>query len=76
LAAFADKLEATIATAEPRQAKTLLRLLIKELRVNARSEILPTSRVVTPAVCARPSSVGVTWHCANQIEIKADSLPT
>jgi Serine hydroxymethyltransferase len=58
LAAFADKLEATIATAEPRQAKTLLGLLIKELRVNARSEILPKSRVVTPAVCARPSSVG------------------
>jgi hypothetical protein len=76
LAAFADKLEATIAAAEPRQAKTLLRLLIKELRVNARSEILPTSRVVTPAVCARPGSVGGTCHCANQIEIKADALPT
>ena len=57
LAAVADNLENTIASAEPRQAKALLRLLIKDLRVNARSEILPTYRVVTPAVCAPPSSV-------------------
>ena len=56
--AVADHLEATIETVEPRQAKALLRLLIKDLRVNARSEILPTYRVVTPAVCALPSSVG------------------
>jgi site-specific DNA recombinase len=58
LAAVAENLETTIATAEPRQAKALLRLLIKDLRVNARSEILPTYRVVTPAVCALPNSVG------------------
>jgi site-specific DNA recombinase len=58
LAAVAANLEGTIATGEPRQAKALLRLLIKDLRVNARSEILPTYRVVTPAVCALPSSVG------------------
>jgi site-specific DNA recombinase len=58
LAAVADNLETTIATAEPQQAKALLRLLVKDLRVNARSEILPTYRVVTPAVCALPSSVG------------------
>jgi hypothetical protein len=58
LAANADNLETTIAAAEPRQAKALLRLLIKDLRVNARSEILPTYRVVTPAVCALPNSVG------------------
>src|SRR5206468_8168391 len=57
LAAVAANLETTIAGAEPRQAKALLRLLIKDLRVNARSEILPTYRVVTPAVCALPSSV-------------------
>ena len=49
-----------LAIADPRQAKALLRLLIKDLRVNARSEILPTYRVVTPAVCALPSSVGGT----------------
>jgi hypothetical protein len=58
LAAVADNLEATIAAAEPRQAKALLRLLIKDLRVKARSEILPTYRIVTPAVCALTSSVG------------------
>ncbi len=58
LAAVADNLETTIATADPRQAKGLLRLLIKDLRINGRSEILPTYRVVTPAVCALPSSVG------------------
>ena len=28
------------------------------LRVNSRSEILPTYRVITPEVCATPSSVG------------------
>jgi hypothetical protein len=28
--------------------------LIADLRVNGRSEILPTYRVVTPEVCARP----------------------
>jgi site-specific DNA recombinase len=57
LAAVADNLETTIATAEPQQAKALLRLLIKDLRVNARSEILPIYRVVTPAVCAPLRSV-------------------
>jgi hypothetical protein len=57
LAAVADNLETTIATAEPRQAKALLRLLIKDIRVNARSEILPTYRIVTPEVSALPSSV-------------------
>lgn len=67
LDAVADSLETTISTAEPRQAKALLRILIKELRVNARSEILPTYRVVIPAVCALPSSVGGTRRCANQL---------
>ena len=43
---------------EPEQTKALLRLLIKELRVNGKSEILPTYRVVTPEVCATRSSVG------------------
>ena len=57
LAAVAENVETTIATAEPRQPKALLRLLIKDLRVNARSEILPTYRIVTPLACALPSSV-------------------
>jgi site-specific DNA recombinase len=57
LAAVADQLETVIAEAEPQQAKALLALLIEELRVNGRAEILPTYRVVTDAVCALPSSV-------------------
>ena len=58
LTAVADKLRNTLATGQPEQTKALLRLLIKELRVNGRSEILPTYRVVAPEVCATPSSVG------------------
>ena len=58
LTAVADRLRDTLATGEPEQTKALLRLLIKELRVNGRSEILPTYRIVTPEVCATPSSVG------------------
>jgi predicted nucleic acid-binding Zn-ribbon protein len=58
LEAVANQLERTIAEADPRQAKALLRLLIKDLRANGRSEILPTYRIVTPEVCALPSSVG------------------
>jgi site-specific DNA recombinase len=58
LNAVADKLRDTLTTGEPEPTKALLRLLIKELRVNGRSEILPTYRIVTPEVCATPSSVG------------------
>jgi site-specific DNA recombinase len=60
LEAVADRLERTITEADPRQAKALFRVLIKDLRVNGRSEILPTYRIVTPEVCALPSSVGAT----------------
>ena len=49
---MADRLRDTLAAGEPEQTKALLRLLIKELRVNSRSEILPTYRVVAPEVCA------------------------
>ena len=59
LAAVADHLQDTLVRGEPEQTKALLRLLIKELRVNGKSEILPTYRVVTPEVCATTSSVGV-----------------
>src|SRR5438876_2674867 len=52
LAAVADHLEHVIAEADPQQAKALLRLLIEELRVNSRTEIKPTYRLVTPTVCA------------------------
>src|SRR5437868_3557 len=48
----------TTNTDDPTQAKALLRLPNKDLRVNGRNEILPTYRVVTDTVCALPSSVG------------------
>jgi hypothetical protein len=58
LAAVADQLEAVVAEADPQKAKALLRLLIEELCVNGRREILPTYRVVTPEVCAMSEKVG------------------
>jgi site-specific DNA recombinase len=57
LAAVADQLETVIADADPQKAKALLRLLIEELRVNDRREILPTYRLVTRAVCAMSEKV-------------------
>ena len=50
-------LEDVIAEANPQKTKPLLRLLIDELRVNSRAEILPTYRIVTPAVCAMSEKV-------------------
>jgi hypothetical protein len=58
LAAVANRLERVITDSDPKQAKALLRLLVKDLRVNGRREILPTYRVISDAVCALPSSVG------------------
>ncbi|MGH3008391.1 MAG: recombinase family protein [Gaiellaceae bacterium] len=58
LAAVADQLEHIIGAGDPKQAKALLRLLVKDLRVNSRAEILPTYRIVNDTVCALPSSVG------------------
>jgi site-specific DNA recombinase len=60
LRGFADHIGQVIATGDPNQAKALLRILIAELRVNSRSEILPTYRVGAPVVCAQTSSVGDT----------------
>lgn len=57
LAAVGDELEHVIAEAEPQKAKALLRVLIQELRVNGRAEILPIYRLVTPAVCAMSEKV-------------------
>jgi hypothetical protein len=48
LAAMADRLENVIAKGEPEQAKALLRVLIAELRVNGKTDIQPTYRVITP----------------------------
>ena len=60
LAAVADHLERVIAEGEPQKAKALLRLLIAELRVNGRSEVLPTYRVLTDTVCAMSDQVEPT----------------
>jgi hypothetical protein len=46
-----------VAEADPQKAKALLRLLIEELPVNGRKEILPTYRLVTPGVCAMSEKV-------------------
>lgn len=58
LHAVADQLAHVIATGDPDQTKALLRILIAELQVNSRVEILPTYRVGAPVVCAQTSSVG------------------
>jgi len=50
--AAADHPEEVIGEADPQKAKALLRLLIDKLRVNRRAELMPTYRLVTPAVCA------------------------
>jgi hypothetical protein len=60
LRALADQLGRVIGTGDPDQAKALLRILIAELRVNSRSEVLPTYRVGAPVVCAQTSSVEST----------------
>jgi len=59
LHAVANHLEHTIASGEPEQAKALLAILIAELRVNSRAEVLPTYRLGTPTVCAPTSSMDV-----------------
>jgi site-specific DNA recombinase len=58
LRAVADRLDHVIAHGEPEQAKALLAILIAELQINSRSEILPTYRVGAPVVCAQTSSMG------------------
>jgi hypothetical protein len=53
LAALANQIEQIIAGGDPRPGQAILRPLIAELRVNNRTEILPTYRVPNPTVCAR-----------------------
>jgi hypothetical protein len=60
LRAVADQLDHVITNGEPEQAKALLAILIADLRINSRAEILPTYRVGTPVVCAPTSSVEPT----------------
>jgi site-specific DNA recombinase len=59
LAGLADQLDVILANESPEQAKELLRLLIKEIRVHNRRRIVPTYRVPA-AVRAIPSKVGGT----------------
>jgi hypothetical protein len=54
LAATADQLEGVIAQGKPEQAKALLRILIAELRVNGKTDIQPTYRIITPTAPTRP----------------------
>jgi site-specific DNA recombinase len=58
LAAVADQLDRVLADGEPQKTKALIRLLIHELRVDGRSRIQPTYRLVTPEVCATSEKVG------------------
>ncbi len=58
LHATANALEDAIRQGNPEHTKALLRVLIQELRVNSRTEILPTYRIATPTVCATTTSVG------------------
>jgi hypothetical protein len=58
LAAVADRLDKVIKQGEPEQTKALLRILIAELRVNSKTSIQPTYRIVTPGVCATSEKVG------------------
>jgi site-specific DNA recombinase len=53
LAAVADRLEKV----KPEQTKALLRILIAELRVNGKTDIQPTYRIVAPGVCATSEKV-------------------
>jgi hypothetical protein len=56
LAALADQLEKVLAQGEPEQTKALLRILIAALRVNSKTRIEPTYRIVAPGVCATSKS--------------------
>jgi hypothetical protein len=65
LQAVADHLGQVIATGDTDQTKALLRILIADLRINSRAEVLPTYRVGAPVVCAQTSSVEPTRLNAN-----------
>jgi site-specific DNA recombinase len=58
LHAVANQIGQVIATGDTDQTKALLRILIADLHVNSRAEVLPTYRVGAPVVCAQTSSVG------------------
>jgi hypothetical protein len=65
LQAVADRLDHVIAHGEPEQAKALLGILIADLRINSRNEVLPTYRIGAPTVCAPTSSVELVGVLSN-----------
>ncbi|HEX4837820.1 MAG TPA: hypothetical protein VFV03_04775, partial [Solirubrobacteraceae bacterium] len=66
LHAVADQLADVIANGDTDQAKALLRILIADLRINSRREILLTYRVGAPVVCAQTSSVDASGRRLNR----------
>ncbi len=66
LAGLADQLENVIAKGSPEQARELLRLLVKEIRVHDRRRIISTYRIPA-AVRGIPRKVGRTGHYANRL---------
>jgi hypothetical protein len=70
LTTMADRLDEIVVRGEPEKAKALLRLPIAELRVNCKTDIQPTYRVLTPdriltaGVC-ETSGMERAVRCAN-----------
>jgi hypothetical protein len=52
-----DRLDKVLAQHEPEQAKALLHILIAELRVNSKTDIQPTCRIVAPGFAATSEKV-------------------
>lgn len=73
LAAIADQLDQLIATANPEQAKELLRLLIKDIRVHDQHTIILTYRIPY-AVRTMHGIVGETWQRANHAFMAAPAV--
>ena len=74
LHAVADQLDHVIANGDPDQTKALLRILIADLRINSRAEILPTYRVGAPVVCAPTSSVERYWARTSDLRLVEAAL--
>lgn len=69
LAATASRLASVIADGQSEQTKALLRILIAELRVNSKTDIQPTYRIVAPD---RTHTAGV---CATSEKVVRDDGP-
>lgn len=74
-AGLADQLDEIVANRSPEQAKELLRLLVKEIRVHDRRRIMPTYRVPA-AVRAIRRKVEGTWQRANHPQFAAPAVGT